>query len=98
MRDDALDAAAAALEHARQAAGLALQVEAQREPVHVLEHFEREAAYGVHRHGREHRVAPLRQQRHQDARQAVDQHKSDRRGGQRGDGNVVLAGGHQRSR
>ena len=40
---------AAALEHAGQAAGLALEVEAQRQAVHVLEGLERELAHGVHR-------------------------------------------------
>ena len=34
---DGLDAVAAALEHARQPAGLALEMEAQRQLVHVLE-------------------------------------------------------------
>ncbi len=45
-----LDAEAAALQHARQAAGLALQVKAQRQFMHVHESEVGELAHRVHRH------------------------------------------------
>ena len=60
---------AAALQHARQPAGLALQVEAQRQAVHVLEGVERQLAHGVHGDLGEHALAHLHQQRHGDARE-----------------------------
>ena len=95
-----LDAVAAALEHARQAAGLALEVKAQRKHVHVLEGRERQAAYGVERHLGEQAVAELRQERHGDAQARVSrdqrerhrQHR-DHRGPGRG---APLADRHQR--
>ena len=57
--DDGLDAVAAALEHARQAAGLAFEVEAQRQLVHVLEGDDRKPPDRVHRDLGEHAVAEL---------------------------------------
>ena len=69
--DDRLDRIAAAFEHARQPAGLALEMEAQRQLVEMDEHLVGEAADGVHRHGGEQRVAALLGQRHQDAHRAV---------------------------
>ena len=53
---------AAALEHAGEAAGLALQVEAQREAVHVLEGVERQLAHGMQGDLGEHALAHLHQQ------------------------------------
>ena len=77
---DGLDAVAAALQHARQPAGLALEMEAQRQLVHVLEGEEREPPHRVHRDLGEHAVAQLRERRHQDAHAAVGQRHRDRRG------------------
>ena len=56
---------AAALEHAGEAAGLALEVEAQRQAVHVLEGLQRELAHRMHRDLGEQAVADLGQQRHE---------------------------------
>ena len=68
---DHLDAGAAALQHARQAAGLALQMEAQRQFVHVDEGDVGELAHRMHRDAGEDAVAKLRQYRHQHAHRAV---------------------------
>ena len=48
---------APALQDARQAAGLALEMEAQRQQVHVLEGEHRQPAHGVHRDFGENAVA-----------------------------------------
>ena len=56
------DAARAALDVARHAAGLPLQVEPQRKRVQVAEHLQRHAAYGALRHTHEHDVAQLGEQ------------------------------------
>ena len=61
-------------------AGLALEMKAQRQHVHVLERDDREPAHRVHRHLGEHAVAHLREQRHDDARDAVGKRHDDRRG------------------
>ena len=74
-----LDALAAALEHAGQAAGLALQVEAQGQAVHVLEGLERELAHRMHRDLGEQAVAHLGQHRHEHAGEAVEDRQQDRR-------------------
>ena len=76
---DGLDAVAAALEHARQPAGLALEMKAQRQLVHVDECQISEPAHRVHRHLGEDAVAPLREQRHQHAHAAVGERHDDRR-------------------
>ncbi len=68
---DDLDAEPAALQHARQAAGLALQMKAQRQLMHVDEGEISELAHRVHRHPGEDSVAPLGQHRHQHAHAAV---------------------------
>ena len=52
---------AAALENAGQAAGLAFEVEAQRQAMHVLEGLQRELADRMHRDLGEQAVANLRQ-------------------------------------
>ena len=70
---------APALEHARQAAGLALEMEAQRELVHVLEGPVGEPAHRVHRHLGEDAVAHLGEHRHQDAHAAIGDRHQDRR-------------------
>ena len=64
---DHLDAGAAALQHARQAAGLALEMKAQRQFVHVDEGDVGELAHRMHRDAGKDAVAPLRQYRHQHA-------------------------------
>ena len=76
--DDRLDGVAAALEHAGQAAGLALQVKTQRQAVQVDEDLDRQPAHRIHRHGGEQRVAPLLGQRHHDAQDAVEDGQRDR--------------------
>ncbi len=86
---DGLDGVAAALEHARQAAGLALEMEAQRQVVHVDEGAEGKAPDRVHRHLGKHRVAALRERAHKDAHAAV----SDRHGDGRRDHPAEPAGG-----
>ena len=68
---DRLDGVAPALEHARQAAGLALEMKAQRELVHVLEGAVGEPPYRVHGDLGEDAVAHLGEHRHQDARPAI---------------------------
>ncbi len=68
---DGLDRVAAALEHTRQSASLALEVEAQRQLVHMHEGAVGEPAHRVHRHLGEHAVARLLEQRHQDAHAAI---------------------------
>ena len=79
---DGLDGVAAAFEHPRQAAGLALEMKAQRELVHVLERAVGEPPYRVHGNLGEDAVAHLREHRHQDARPAVGNGQHDR-GGER---------------
>ncbi len=64
-------AVAAALEHPRQPAGLALQVEAQRQLMHVLEGADGEPPHRMHRHLGEQAVAKLRQRGHHDAHAAI---------------------------
>ena len=61
---DGLDGVPAALEHARQPAGLALEMKAQRQEMHMLEGEHRQPPHRVHRHFGENAVAPLREQRH----------------------------------
>ena len=68
---DHLDAGAAALQHARQPAGLALEMKAQRQLVHVDEGDVGELAHRMHRDAGENAVAPLRQYRHQHAHRAI---------------------------
>ena len=77
---DGLDGVAATLEHAGEAAGLALEMEAERELVHVLEGAVGEPAHRVHRHLRENTVAHLGEHRHQDAHAAIRDGHEDRRG------------------
>ena len=71
-RDSSSMPFAPALEHAGEAAGLALEVEAQRQAMHVREGLERELPDGVHRDLGEEPVANLAQHRHRDPRQAVE--------------------------
>ena len=79
---DDLDAEAAALQHPGQAAGLALQVKAQRQLMHVNEGAIGEFSDRMHRDLGEDAVAPLRQHRHQHAHRAVAQGHDQRRGDQ----------------
>ena len=62
---------ASALEHASEPAGLAFEMEAQRELVHVLEGEHREPAHRIHRDLGEQAVARLGEQRHHDAHAAI---------------------------
>ena len=73
------DAVAAALKHARQPAGLLLEMKAQRELVHVRESAERELAHGMHRHLREQAFAQLGEYHHQDAHEAIEHGREQRR-------------------
>ncbi len=68
---DGLDAVAAALQHPRQSAGLAFQMEAQRQLVHVNESEISELAHRVHGDARENAVAPLGKDPHQHAQAAI---------------------------
>ena len=73
---DSVDAVDAALDHAAQASGAALQMKAQRELMQVPEGAVGELAHGVlGNHGEPH-VAELREQHHQHAAHAIgdDQH------------------------
>ena len=76
---DGLDAVATALEHARQPAGLALEMKAQRQQMHVLEGEKRKPAHRIHRHLGENAVAPLREHAHQDAHAAIGERHHHRR-------------------
>jgi hypothetical protein len=67
-----------AFQHAGQAAGLALEMKAQRELVHVLEGAIGEPAHRVHRDLGEDAVARLREHRHEDAHPAVGNGERDR--------------------
>ena len=64
---DLLDGGASALQHARQAAGLALQMEAQRQAMQMDEDLVRQAPHGVHGDSCEERVAALREELHEGA-------------------------------
>ncbi len=76
-----LDAGHAALDRAGHAAGLPVQVEAQRQAVHVAERVQRHPARRALLHGGEHRVPQLAEAGGGDAQQAVaeDQRERDRR-------------------
>ena len=78
--DDGLDAVAAALQHPRQAAGLALEMKPQRQKVHVAEGDDGEPPHRVHRHLGEDPVAHLGEERHQDAGAAIGDRHRQRRG------------------
>ena len=82
---DGLDGVAAALEHAGQPAGLALEMKAQRQQVHVLEGEHRQPAHRVHRHLGENAVAQLGERRHQDAHAAIGERHHHRRRQRPGD-------------
>ena len=69
--NEGLDCVAAALENARESAGLALQMKAQRQAVQMLEHLDRQSAHRVHGDGREQGVAALLGERHQDAQDPI---------------------------
>ena len=87
--NDRLDRIAAAFENPRQAAGLALEVKAQRQLMEMDEDLDGEASHGVHRHRGEQRVAPLLRQRHEDAHQPVEHCQRD------GAGQRARQGGRQ---
>ncbi len=82
---DGLDGVAAAFENARQPAGLALEMKAQRQQMHVLEGEHRQAAHRVHRHLGEDSITQLGKRRHQDAHAAVGQRHQHRRRQRPGD-------------
>ena len=67
-----LDRGAAPLEHARQSAGLALEMKPQRKLMQMDEHLDRQSSDRVHRDRREQRVPALLRQRHADAQQTID--------------------------
>ena len=75
-----LDRAHAALDGAREPAGLAPEVEAQRQRVQVAEHLERDAADGALADAREHRVPDLAEGERQHARGAVREDHPHRQG------------------
>ncbi len=75
---DRADALRAALEVARDRAGVALEVVAQRQVVQVRQHCDRELAHRVKAHPREHRVAQFVEARVNEAQQAVDQQQQQR--------------------
>ena len=77
---DRLDAVASTLEHARQSAGFAFEMEAQRELMHVHESAIGKPAHRIHRHLGEQSVTQLRQRRHQDAHATIGNRHGDRRG------------------
>ena len=82
---DGLDGVAAAFENAGEPAGLALEMKAQRQQMHVLEGEHRQPPHRVHRHLGENAVAQLRQRRHQDAHAAIGQRHHHRRRQRPGD-------------
>ena len=69
MNESSVDAARAALDVAREAAGLALEVEAQRQRVQVVEDLERDAAHARCAHLHEDDVAQLVEERGRQAQQ-----------------------------
>jgi hypothetical protein len=73
-----VDAVDAALDRPRHPAGLAVEVEAQREPVEVLEGAERDHVDGVLRDAREHDLAQLGERRGEHARGAVGGEQAER--------------------
>jgi hypothetical protein len=75
-----LDAFGAALDHARQSAGLPLQMEAQRQAVQMLEGLQRDAADRPLRHLGEDAVPQLGEGLGRDARGAIGQQQPDRHG------------------
>jgi len=77
---DGFDGVAAALQDAREATGLALEMKAQGQVMHVHESERREPAHRVHRHLGEHAVARLLEQRHQDAHATIGNGHGDGRG------------------
>ena len=77
--DDGLDGVAAALQDPGQSAGLALQMEAQGQQVHVLEGEHRQPPHRMHRDLGEQRVANLGDAGHQDAHAAIGRGHHDRR-------------------
>ncbi len=99
-----LDPLAAALQHAGEPAGLALEMEAQGKAMHVLEGLERELSHRMHRHLGEQPVAHLRQHRHEHAGETVEDRQQDGRapepvagrGGLRGDIPAAARHRHQR--
>ena len=83
VRDQRADAARAALDVARHAAGLAVQVKPQRQRVQVAEHLQRDRAHGALRDAREQEFAQLRKQRRRKAQQAVGDQGAERQHHQR---------------
>ena len=76
--DQELHARGAALDDAAQPAGLALEMEAQRERMEMAEDFEGEVADRPLRHRREHRIADFAQRLRQYPRHAVGHDEGDR--------------------
>ncbi len=74
------DAARAALDVARYAAGLPLQMEAQTQTVQMLEHLQCHAADGALRHLGEQRIAQFAEQRAEQTQQTVADHQEHRDG------------------
>ncbi len=72
------DAALAALDVAREAAGLPLQVEAQRQRMQVAEHLQRDLAHRALRHLREQELAQLGEHRRRQPQQAVGDQQRER--------------------
>jgi hypothetical protein len=86
IRDQRLDAAHAALDVAGHAAGLALQVEAQRQRMQVLEGLQRDGAGGALGGLGEHQLAQFGEQRRRQPQQAVahqQRHRHHQHGGGR---------------
>ena len=80
------DAARAALDVARHAAGLAIEMEAQAQAVQMAEHGERDAADRALRHAHEHHVAQLGEQRRRQPQHAVGDEQRKRQHQHRGRG------------
>jgi hypothetical protein len=77
-REQRVDAGRAALDRARQAAGLPLEVEAQRQAVQVAERAQRDRSDGPLRDLREHGVAELRERDRRDPQHAVTDDQPER--------------------
>ena len=90
--DDGFDSVAPAFEHARQPAGLSLEMKSEGQLVHMHERAVGEPTNSVHRHFGKQAVAQLRQRRHKDSHAAVcDGHRDGR-----GDGPEQPIGGRYR--
>jgi hypothetical protein len=78
VADQRADGAGAALDVARQAAGLTLEVKAQRQRMQMLENLHRDAPHGLLRDPRKHDFAQFGQQRGRKAQRTIGRQQTER--------------------